>query len=298
MQKLITIITATYNRKQKLRRLYHSLVQQDSYNFDWLVVDDGSTDGTSKLLKKYINKNSAFRISYLQEKNGGKHRALNLGIQRINSKLTFIVDSDDILTSDAISSIEKMYKIAKDRPSFGGLAFLRANDRDELLINKKPINGTYSSYIDERIRKKIKGDMAEVWLTRLLKENPFPEFKNEKFISEDIVWMKISGENKLLFVNKIIYKANYLEDGLTKNRRKNNWHSPRGCMYKGWLLVTLKNIPIGARLKGGLYFNIYGYSLKYNSKQLIEQAKNNFFVILTLLPAKLIYINWRKKYSE
>lgn len=298
MEKLITIITPTYNRKQKLEKLYQSLVKQSSHNFNWLVMDDGSTDNTDKLIQKYIKENSSFHISYIHEKNGGKHRALNLGISKISSRLTFIVDSDDTLTSDAIASVEKAYEENKNRQNFGGLVFLKANDKNKLLINKLPENGSYSSYVDERMGENIKGDMAEIWVTELLKQNPFPEFKNEKFLSEDIVWMKISGKNKLYFVNKIIYKANYLPDGLTQNRRKNNWNAPRGCMYKGWLLVTLNHVPIKSRLKGGLYFNVYGYSLKYNSMKLIMQSHKNPFVILTLLPSKLIYFNWRKKYSN
>lgn len=298
MQKLITIITPTYNRKEKLKKLYRSLTQQSSYNFDWLVVDDGSTDKTDKLIQKYINENQFFHIDYLQEDNGGKHRALNLGISKIKSKLTFIVDSDDILTSDAIASIEKAYEKNKSRSDFGGLAFLKANDKNELLINKLPQNGSYASYVEERLGKNIKGDMAEIWITELLRENPFPEFKDEKFLSEDIVWMKISGKRKLYFVNQIIYKANYLADGLTQNRRKNNWNAPRGCMYKGLLLVTLKSIPIKSRFKGGFYFNVYGYSLKYSSRQLITRSNQNLFVMLTLLPSKLIYINWKRKYSR
>lgn len=297
MTSLVTIITPTYNRKLKLKELYKSLIKQDSYNFEWVVVDDGSTDGTNELAQFFMANTNQFRIKYFYEKNGGKHRALNLGIKHITSKLTFIVDSDDRLTTDAVSSIERVYAKNKNKPNFGGIAFLRENDKGELLINKKPDSNVFSSYVSERLKHGIVGDMAEVWLTKLLKENPFPEFKNEKFLSEDVVWIKISGKSKLVFVNKVIYKANYLRDGLTKNRRRNNWLSPMGCMYKGWLLVTVRNIPIGARLKGGLYFNVYGYSLKYNSKQLIEQAKNNFFVVLTLLPAKLIYIKWQKKYS-
>lgn len=298
MQKLITIITPTYNRKQKLKKLYYSLTQQSSYNFIWLVVDDGSTDDTDKLIQKYQKEDAPFHINYLQEKNGGKHRALNLGISKIKSKLTFIVDSDDTLTSDAVVNIEKAYEKNKNKTNFGGLVFLRANDKNELLINKLPPNGSYSSYVDERLRKNISGDMAEIWVTELLKKNPFTEFKNEKFLSEDVVWMKISGKKKLYFENKIIYKANYLTDGLTKNRRKNNWNSPRGCMYKGWLLLTLKYIPIKYRFKGGLYFNVYGYSLKYNSRQLVIRSNQNPFVMLTLVPAKLIYINWKRKYSK
>jgi glycosyltransferase involved in cell wall biosynthesis len=298
MTNLVTIITPTYNRKLKLKELYKSLIKQNSYNFEWVIVDDGSTDGTNELVQSFIANTNQFRIKYFYEKNGGKHRALNLGIKHITSELTFIVDSDDRLTTDAVSSIERVYVKNRNKPNFGGIAFLRENDKGELLINKKPDSNTFSSYVSERLRHGIVGDMAEVWLTKLLKENPFPEFKNEKFLSEDVVWIKISGKSKLVFVNKVIYKANYLRDGLTKNRRRNNWLSPVGCMYKGQTLLTSESIPWKLKIKGALYFNIYGFRIGYGCFDLIKKSNRNIYVIISLIPARIIYLKWKRDYCS
>ena len=74
--------------------------------------------------------------------------------------------------------------------------------------------------------------MAEVWYTHCLKEYPFPEFQGETFLGEDIVWVRMSKKSRMRFFNRVIYISDYLEDGLTNNRRKNNIKSPNGCVAR------------------------------------------------------------------
>ena len=87
----VTVLTPTFNRKEKLQKLWNSLQKQTVKEFEWLVVDDGSTDGTNELIAK-LQEKSDFPMYYIYKDNGGKHTALNVGIQTIRSQLTFIVD--------------------------------------------------------------------------------------------------------------------------------------------------------------------------------------------------------------
>ena len=96
----VTVLTPTFNRGGGLEKLYESLKRQSCKDFEWLVVDDGSTDGTDNLIGQ-LQEKSEFPVRYIYKSNGGKHTALNVGIQTICSELTFIVDSDDIVTDDA-----------------------------------------------------------------------------------------------------------------------------------------------------------------------------------------------------
>ena len=91
---MITILTPTFNREGGLRNLWDSLQKQTVKDFEWLIVDDGSTDGTKNLITQ-LQEKSDFQIRYIYKSNGGKHTALNVGIQTICSELIFIVDSDD-----------------------------------------------------------------------------------------------------------------------------------------------------------------------------------------------------------
>ena len=97
----VTVLTPTFNRAHTLDKLYRSLICQTCADFEWMIVDDGSTDNTKDLIESYIRENN-FKISYYYKQNGGKHRALNYGIKNVDSELTFVVDSDDWLTPNAI----------------------------------------------------------------------------------------------------------------------------------------------------------------------------------------------------
>ena len=85
---LITLFTPTYNRANLLCRLYQSLLLQTNQNFEWLIIDDGSTDSTRELVESYV-KEAKIRINYFYKENGGKHTAINLGVEKASGDLFF-----------------------------------------------------------------------------------------------------------------------------------------------------------------------------------------------------------------
>ncbi len=227
---VLTIFTPTYNRKHTLRRLYDSLNQQTSKEFEWLVVDDGSTDGTEQLLDLWEKEQSEFKITYIKTQNGGKHRAINKGIQLANGELFFIVDSDDYITKDAVDFILTKSESILSDDTFAGIVGLK-----QIYSSKEIIDGEFCTgdYIDadylERRKYNLLGDKAEVFKTKILKHFPFPEFEGEKFVSEGLVWNKIAlAGYKLRWYNHVIYLCDYLAEGLTKNMYNILQNNPRG----------------------------------------------------------------------
>ena len=100
-----TVFTPTYNRAYILPRLYQSLREQTCKDFEWMIVDDGSTDDTGKLVAQWEDQNNGFDIHYYKIQNGGKPRAINFGITKANGDFFFMVDSDDHLTTDAVQKM-------------------------------------------------------------------------------------------------------------------------------------------------------------------------------------------------
>ena len=96
----ITVFTPTYNRAYILENLYRSLQRQSFTDFEWLVVDDGSSDGTKALFERWQKEDNPFPIRYCYKENGGKCRAINYGLKLAQGELFFTVDSDDYLTDD------------------------------------------------------------------------------------------------------------------------------------------------------------------------------------------------------
>lgn len=228
--KTITIFTPVYNRGKLIRRLYDSLKKQTCFDFEWIVINDGSTDNTSLVLTEISKNNNQFPFYYYTVVNGGKHRAINKGVEKAHGKLFFIVDSDDYLTEDAVETILHYYGQIKDNKAFGGVAGLKQSQ-----VGPEPFCCAEEIFDGTSIERRKLGacrENAEVLYTDLLRKFPFPEFEGEKFISEGTVWTKIASLGyKLRWFNKPIYNFEYQPDGLTNNLRNLYKNNPRGYLY-------------------------------------------------------------------
>ncbi|MDR2547741.1 MAG: glycosyltransferase [Lachnospiraceae bacterium] len=288
---MITVLTPTYNRQMKLLDLYQSLCQQTVKDFEWLIVDDGSTDDTESEVSRFILE-ADFSIRYIYKENGGKHTALNVGIAINERELTFIVDSDDRLKEDAIEIIIDSHSQHSDNESLCGYVFLRCFP-DGKLNGKQFVRDDYiASYIDTRINSNDTcADKAEVFLTKCLKEFPFPEYPGERFLGEDIVWIRMAMKYKMVHINKVIYIGDYLADGLTKNRRKHNIAAPLGCMYRAEEYMR-NELKLRYRLKGALQYVIYGKFAGFKLSSLIRKTSYKTLVLIVCLPGSLLYHKW------
>lgn len=290
--ELVTIITPTYNRGKELKRLYQSLINQESYNFRWLIIDDGSVDDTENIVKVF-KENASFNVEYIKKQNQGKHTALNRGIKEIKTVLTFIVDSDDLLLPCAVRIIEDYYNKYKSNKKLGAFSFLRCK-QDGTSIIQAPREEFVGSYLQCRIKDNLAGDMAEVFYTEVLKEFPFPEFEGEKFLSEDVVWIRVGKNYDYLFVNKAIYQCEYLEGGLTANDKPMKFASPLGSMMRGKMLMS-KGCGYKANIKGAIIYNCYKCNVKVRIPQelKVEGLINNLLIILTYPLGILFNRKWR-----
>lgn len=294
---LITILTPTYNREQSIYRLWESLKLQSKNCFEWVIVDDGSTDGTRELISK-LSSESDFEIRYFKKQNGGKHTALNLGIAEALGNLVFIVDSDDWLTEDAVETIVDTNQNYLNEPNICGYSFLRQFPNGE--INGAPFKESpyITSYIEARINSNdTHSDKAEVYLTSVLKEFPFPEYNGEKFLGEDIVWIRIARKYDMVHINKSIYIGSYQADGLTNNRRIHNIQSPIGCFYRA-CEFTYPDIAVCQRIKGALQMIVYGKFAGKTFKQVLSQSHAKSLTV-ALIPAGLaIYRKWNRSINN
>lgn len=300
--KILTILTTTYNRKKLLKSLYESLEKQICKNFKWVVVDDGSTDGTYEYIKSLVS-SASFDILIYKKENGGKHSALNLGISKINTKYTMIVDSDDILGPNAVSTIMEYDLKYGEKKDLGAFSFLRCYRNGEPIVNieKNEFIDTYANY---RVKHNHPGDMAEVFVTSVLKKYPFPVYKNEKFLSEDVVWIQMSGKYKYVFINKAIYVCEYLREGLTSKDKSMKFASPLGSMQRGKMLME-RQCGIKANIKGAIIYDCYKIVAKklYSKNELRDKVllDNGLAKILCFFvtPISLIYYKkWGKQNDD
>ena len=127
----ITVFTPTYNRKDTLQRLYRSLCAQTVFDFEWLIVDDGSTDGTEAAAGSFSS--ALFPVRYIKKENGGKHTAYNLALQQATGTYFLCVDSDDLLVPDAMEALREAAS-----PECGVCAYKSAADGKSLSTEFPP----------------------------------------------------------------------------------------------------------------------------------------------------------------
>ncbi|MDE7275743.1 MAG: glycosyltransferase family 2 protein [Lachnospiraceae bacterium] len=292
----ITIITPTYNRAGLLPRLYESLCGQSCMDFEWMVIDDGSQDETEALMQQYLHEN-VIPVIYEKQRNAGKHTALNRGIAKIKSELTFIVDSDDYLTPDAVKTILSYHRKWRNTDALCGYSFLRCHQDGRVNTAYFPEDEKLDTYLEVRINGNIGGDKAEVFYTDILRKYPFPVFEGEKYMPEDVVWMRMSGPYRMLHVNKSIYICDYLEGGLTRTGRRMKIHSPRGMMLRSEIYLNAEKTCGKVKIKMMFLYQIYGWFAGYKSREFLRKTEQKGLWFICYLPSRILYGIWKKKYT-
>lgn len=293
--KKITILTPAYNRAHTLPALYESLLKQGTDGFVWLLVDDGSTDDTEKLAEEWIAEGK-IDIQYLYKPNGGKHTALNEGIGRINTELTFIVDSDDYLPENAVKTILRYHEKYRGTEGLCGYSFLRFYPDGRVNEAFYPKDEWIDTYVNARINAGIGGDKAEVFYTEVLKRFPFPVYEGETFVPEDLVWIQMSGPYKMVHINQCVYISDYLEGGLTRSGKRMKIRSPRAMMERARLYLNEPAVNCKTKGKMCLLYVIYGHFAGESERELIKGLQDKFWYVIGYLPGMLLYGLWKGRY--
>lgn len=288
---MITILTPTYNRANTLPRLFDSLCKQTCFDFEWLIVDDGSTDNTSDIVDSFHS--DFFDITYQFKKNGGKHTAMNYSHPFINGDLVAVVDSDDFLEQNAVETIQNDWKEYRDDKKIGILNYVKQT------LDRKPICSTFienyyvANDISFRVNRNIPGDRFEVIRTEAFLKYKMPEFENERFMGEGWLWKKISLEYDSVYINKALYNAEYLEGGLSKSGRLFRMKNPYGMMEncKGFMIPQ---VCYKVRLKETLLFGTYGFCADLSIIEIVKQSPYRFLQTIMVLPSFILFKYWSR----
>ena len=291
MDILLTIITPTYNRAECLVECWKSLEKQTNQEFQWLVVDDGSTDETSTIIEQIKKNNANNVIDYVKKENGGKHTALNAAHPYIKGKYVVILDSDDQFIDTAVEDILSGWKLYGQNPEVGQLIFLKGYSKDEPICYVKNEKMVLDTITEPRIS--VTGrDCCDSYKTELFIKHPFPVFQNEKFIGEGAAFFYIELESKGVYINKVIYLCDYREDVLTKAGRKMRIHCPLGGMYNSKVLMH-KRLPFKNRIKKGILYSCYACFAKIGFYKAYRENPYKLMTLLTYIPGVLLYYRWK-----
>lgn len=295
--RLLTVLTPTFNRAHLLPRVHQSLIDQTEKAFEWIIVDDGSTDGTQSLVERWIE-DSPFPVSYVWQENRGKHAAVNHGVQLAKGELILILDSDDWLVPNAIERIRYWWQSIPvgERTRYAGVAGLCALPSGTIVGTHFPKDVLDSDSIEIRVRYKVKGDKCEVWRKDVLQRFPFPEDLG-RFVTEALVWNRIAHHYKLRFVNEVWKITEYQEEGLTARSLALRASSPHAARlyYKEFAESNRSDIPTLRRLRE--YANYTRFSL-HGNVSLVCQAGDVKYKALWALAAPvgvMLYLRDRSR---
>ena len=268
----ITVFTPTYNRAYIIEKLYNSLKEQTFTDFEWLIIDDGSSDCTYEKVKEWSIENKRFPIRYYKYENSGKQKEINRALELARGELFFTVDSDDLLTLDALEKISQWEKTIPQNERFCGLA---GSDGD---MTGKATNPLFSGeYVDATFFNRyaetgmfIGHDRPWVFYTEVHRQYTYPEFEREKFIAEAVVWNRMAKDGyQIRCFNDVIYLRKHQEDGYTEKISQILIQSPKG--YGLWKAEKISFLKYNFIKKIKEYYIFYcDLQEKYHWKKISE----------------------------
>ncbi len=264
----ITVFTPTFNRAYILPQLYQSLMRQSFRDFEWLIVDDGSSDDTESVVSRWSKANNGFPIRYFKQPNGGKCRAINRGLELASGLLFFVVDSDDYLTSDALQKISEWEANLPHDARYCGVAGnlgISENETPNKLFEEEFYDGTLLDRYTQ-----VDGERAMAFYTDIHRKYPYPSFENESFMTEAVAYNRMAHDGyRMRFYNDILCIYEYRDDGLTKAGNTLFLKNPRG--YALWIKEKVEFTGGNWKEKIRLWYSYYcdmhhcdkRYRLKY-----------------------------------
>lgn len=227
--KTLTIFTPAYNRAHTLGRTYASLLRQTSNDFEWLIIDDGSTDGTEKLVKEWILEEK-IPIRYIKQNNQGMHGAHNTAYRNITTELNTCIDSDDYMPDEAVEKIVAFWE--KNRgEKYAGIIGLDQTE-DGKVIGSKFSSDLHETTLLGFYSSGGSGDKKLVYRTDVIKKYPeYPLFEGEKYVGLAYKYMLIDRDYKLLTLNEPLVTVEYQQDGSSYNMYRQYWRNPKGFSF-------------------------------------------------------------------
>jgi glycosyltransferase involved in cell wall biosynthesis len=200
---LISVFTPAYNRADKIHRVFNSLVNQTFSDFEWIIVDDGSTDNTRSVIDQFIQKSPSFAIRYTYQENGGKHIAINKGLQLAKGEWFHIADSDDELEPQTLEVFMRTWDDIPEekREKFCGVAACCKDQFGNRISDWVPGGSYDGNFRDLFYKHKFRKEVFMINKTEILRNYPFPEYIRNCYYPEAIVWRKMTDKYMLRFIN-------------------------------------------------------------------------------------------------
>ena len=285
----LTIFTPTYNRAHTIERTYHSLCRQSCKEFDWLIIDDGSTDNTASIVKAWVAKNK-IPIRYVYKENGGLYTGYNVAYSLIESELCVCVDSDDYMPDDAVEKIYRCW-IERGGEQYAGLIGL------DFHLDGTPIGGYFPTGLDNvwlmdlYIKKLHLGDVKPVLRTDLMKTvAPMVGFEGEKNFNPAYMMMQVCDRYPILLLNENLCFVDYQTglDSMSAGIWKQYRNSPHSFQKQRILELQLVHNSWKNRIRVAIHY--VASSLIAHDKGWLRKSPKKWITLLVSPMGLVLYL--------
>lgn len=296
---LLTIFTPAYNRANTIERTYRSLCGQSCKDFIWLVVDDGSTDNTEELIKKWKKYDNGFEIQYIYKENGGMHTAHNVAYENIVTELNVCIDSDDYMPPNAVELIKNCWYQNRDR-NYSGIIALDFADSTKKVIGKELPTDRESITLSGYYNEGGFGDKKLIYRTDVIKSTPqYPVFEGEKYVALAYKYHLIDEKYELKILNECVCIVDYQTDGSSANMYRQYMRNPKGFAF--WRKEQMKH-SVNLRQKFKACIHYVSSSLLSNNKHFIKESPEKFLTVIAvpfgLVLKKVILVKSKASYMK
>lgn len=274
-----TIYTPIYNRGKLIYRVFDSIAKQTFRDFEWLIINDGSTDNSSEIIKELIRR-CDWDVQFFDfDTNIGFNKSMNFAVSKSKGELFLFAHGDDAFIPEALEILYKNWiSFPEDvRKKLQGVKCNCIDQNGHLIGDKFPESPWISDIFDINFNYKIKGEKWGFIKTDIMKEFPFPE--EEKFVYESYIWYKMYAKYPAIFINDTlrIYFTDFNENNLsvsTANKRKFSFS--KRLIEKDFINHYLKRIKGHFIFKVKVFIKFWSYTFlsKISIKQSLEEINS------------------------
>lgn len=295
----LSILTATYNRENEIEKLYNSLIinSNSGVDFEWLIMDDGSTDNTKTKIKSFIEQ-KIIDIKYFYQENQGKMSAINKLVENVTGDICLTCDSDDYIANGAFDIIKKYSSRLLEDETVYALAFLKRGADGKISGNEFPEDLHRTDEFTMYFRERMDGEKILVFDSKIRKKFKHEIEDGEKFVTEARMYHKMDEKYDVIGINKVIEIGDYENDGYTKNYLKIYKENPKGFYnyFKEILEKDLTGVTFEKRKY--IYKHYILFSVLSNQKNAILNVKgfmNKLIIAFIWIPGKIMT---KEKFKE
>lgn len=238
----VSIIIPIFNSEKHLKKCLGSIASQTFTDFEVLMIDDGSDDGTADICKNFAESDARFKYFYKQ--NGGVSSARNLGLKKTEGEYIAFIDSDDYIDSDYLYSLTKPLEECKYDIVQSGMKLIKNGTETKLAPENSTLSG--QEYIAVILKRRLQiflfqSPVAKLYRRDIISGNELC-FDETVSISEDCLFnTELLNHNikNVCFTDYCGY--NYLQDNSTLTKRKADFSKVKQSLQVGIKTASIRN---------------------------------------------------------